>query len=212
MLMLMMDAPLHERQRTARHHHCCCTLTVQQWPSFWRDILRLFAALPVAIWLRNSFLIAAALAPASWHPHLSCAASGASDAPPSWGSAMGDDSADCEFVGGGRVNPFCPDGCDDCSSSSSGRIVVDVAPSVTADLNTPEEKEQRRAVTRWWIKKRHGECANCHMARGSPGPRATGGDGRCRWCGGNVCSVDCFRQHDVQCEERPPRDGGGNPE
>ena len=79
--MLMMDAPLHERQRTARHHHCCCTLTVQQWPSLWRDILRLFASLLVAIWLRISFLIAAALAPASWHPHPSCAASGAPDAP-----------------------------------------------------------------------------------------------------------------------------------
>ena len=40
------------------------------------------------------------------------------------------------------------------------------------------------ALTRWWIKQRHGECANCHRARGSPGSRATGGDGRCRWCGG----------------------------
>ena len=31
---------------------------------------------------------AAALAPTSWRPHLSCAASGASDAPWRWGSAM----------------------------------------------------------------------------------------------------------------------------
>ena len=68
-----------------------------------------------------------------------------------------------------------------------------------------------RALTRWWIKRRHGECANCHRARGSPGSRATGGDGRCRWCGGHVCSEDCFREHDAKCEERPPRDGRGGP-
>ena len=94
---------------------------------------------------------------------------------------------------------------------SSGEIVVDVAPRVTADLNNPEREEQMRALTRWWIKRRHGECANCHRARGSPGSRATGGDGRCRWCGGHVCSEDCFREHDARCEERPPRDGRGGP-
>ena len=94
---------------------------------------------------------------------------------------------------------------------SSGEIVVDVAPRVTADLNNPEREEQMRALTRWWIKRRHGECANCHRARGSPGYRATGGDGRCRWCGGHVCSEDCFREHDAKCEERPPRDGRGGP-
>ena len=94
---------------------------------------------------------------------------------------------------------------------SSGEIVVDVAPRVTADLNNPEREEQMRALTRWWIKRRHGECANCHRARGSPGSRATGGDGRCRWCGGHVCSEDCFREHDAKCEERPPRDGRGGP-
>ena len=47
---------------------------------------------------------------------------------------------------------------------SSGEIVVDVAPRVTADLNNPEREEQMRALTRWWIKRRHGECANCHRA------------------------------------------------
>ena len=144
--------------------------------------------------------------------HLSCAASGASDAPPSWGSAMSFDWADDEVVDGGRVDPFRPDGGYDAYSSSSGEIVVDVAPSVTADLETQEREEQMRDFSRWQIQRRHGQCANCHRARGSPGPRATGGDHRCRWCGGHVCSGDCFRQHDVQCEERPPRDGGENPE
>ena len=45
-----------------------------------RDISFLFILLPVAIWLTSSFLSAAAWAPASWRPHLSRAASGASDA------------------------------------------------------------------------------------------------------------------------------------
>ena len=84
--------------------------------------------------------------------HLSCAASGASDAPPSWGSAMSFDWADDEVVDGGRVDPFRPDGGYDAYSSSSGEIVVDVAPRVTADLNNPEREEQMRALTRWWIK------------------------------------------------------------
>ena len=149
--------------------------------------------------------------------HLSCAASGASDAPPGSGSAMSfHDWADDHVVDGGCVDPFRPDdgGYDAYSliSSSSGEIVVDVAPRVTADLDTPEGEEQLRNFSRWQIQKRHGECANCHRARGSPGSRATGGDGRCRWCGGYVCSQDCFREHDVKCEERPPSDGGGNPE
>ena len=125
---------------------------------------------------------------------------------------MSFDWADDEVVDGGRVDPFRPDGGYDAYSSSSGEIVVDVAPSVTADLETQEREEQMRDFSRWQIQRRHGQCANCHRARGSPGPRATGGDHRCRWCGGHVCSGDCFRQHDVQCEERPPRDGGGNPE
>ena len=63
-----------------------------------------------------------------------------------------------------------------------------------------------RALARWKINKRHAQCANCQ------GSRATGGDGRCRWCGGHVCSQGCFREHDVKCEERPPVDGGRNPE
>ena len=46
-----------------------------------RDISFLFILLPVATWLTSSFLSAAAWAPASWRPHLSRAASGASDAP-----------------------------------------------------------------------------------------------------------------------------------
>ena len=73
-----------------------------------------------------------------------------------------------------------------------------------------------RDLARWKIKTRHAQCSHCHRARGSrpdwQWPRATGGDGRCRWCGGHVCSEDCFRQHDVKCEERPPVDGGSNPE
>ena len=63
-----------------------------------------------------------------------------------------------------------------------------------------------RALARWKINKRHAQCANCQ------GSRATGGDGRCRWCGSHVCSEDCFRKHDVKCGERPPVDGGRNPE
>ena len=39
-----------------------------------------FAFSPVAIWLTSSFVSSAAWAPASWHPHLSRAASGAPDA------------------------------------------------------------------------------------------------------------------------------------
>ena len=67
--MLMMDAPLHERQRTAHHQHCACTLTVQQWPSLWRDMLLIFALwlLPAAIWLTRHYQVAPApLARSLW--------------------------------------------------------------------------------------------------------------------------------------------------
>ena len=91
-------------------------------------------------------------------------------------------------------------------SESSREIALDEAPRVTADSNTSEREEQMRALARWKINKRHAQCANCQ------GSRATGGDGRCRWCGSHVCSEDCFRKHDVKCGERPPVDGGRNPE
>ena len=130
------------------------------------------------------------------------------------------DWADDDVIDGGRFDPFHDGGgYDDASatrepgdSSSSGEIVVDVAPRVTADLNTQEREQHMRDLARWKIKRRHGKCANCHRARGSPGSRATGGDGRCRWCGSHVCSEDCFRKHDVKCDEHPPRDGGINPD
>ena len=126
------------------------------------------------------------------------------------------DWADDNVVDGGCVDPFQPDdgGYDAYSliSSSSGEIVVDVAPRVTANLNTPEREQQMRYLATWKIERRHGKCAHCHKARESPRPRATGGDGRCRWCGRHVCSEGCFRKHDVKCDEHPPRDGGINPE
>ena len=56
------------------------SLTVPRPLSHWRGILLLFACSPVAIWLTSSFVSSAAWAPASWHPRLSRAASGASDA------------------------------------------------------------------------------------------------------------------------------------
>ena len=97
-------------------------------------------------------------------------------------------------------------------SSSSGEIVVDVAPRVAADLNTQEREQQMRYLARWKINIRHGKCAICDKARGPPGSRATGGDGRCRWCGSHVCTEGCFRKHDVKCDEHSPRDGGRIPE
>ena len=47
------------------------------------DILLVFAFSPVVIWLTSSFVSSPAWAPASWHAHLSRAASGAFDAPTS---------------------------------------------------------------------------------------------------------------------------------
>ena len=124
----------------------------------------------------------------------------------------GHDWADDPRVDGGCVDRFQPDdggyspNAYSACSESSGEIAVDVAPRVTADWNTPEWEEQMRALARWKINKRHAQCANCQ------GSRAAGGDGRCRWCGSHVCSEDCFREHDVKCGERPPVDGGRNPE
>ena len=52
-----------------------------------------FALLPVAVWLANRFVSSAAWAPTKSDPHLSRAASGASDAPcmPQWVAISGDD-------------------------------------------------------------------------------------------------------------------------
>ena len=57
------------------------------------------------------------------------------------------------------------------------------------------------------IGRRHGRCVMCFHERD-----LTGWNGCCRWCGGHICSEACFLQHDVECEERPPRDGGRDPE
>ena len=64
-------------------------------------MLLFFALLLVATWLTSSFLSAAAWVPTSWHQHLSCAASGASDAPHGMPklsfSVASDDAALLEF-------------------------------------------------------------------------------------------------------------------
>ena len=71
----------HDQQRTARHHHYRCILTVSQSLSLWRDFVLFFALLTVAIWLANRFVSSTAWAPTKSDPHLSRAASVASDAP-----------------------------------------------------------------------------------------------------------------------------------
>ena len=48
--------------------------------------------------------------------------------------------------------------------------------------------------------------------RGVPDLAGWGDSWACTPRGGHVCSEGCFRQHDVKCEERPPVDGGRNPE
>ena len=48
--------------------------------------------------------------------------------------------------------------------------------------------------------------------RGVPDLAGWGDSWACTPRGGHVCPEDCFRQHDVKCEERPPVDGGRNPE
>ena len=62
-------------------------------------------------------------------------------------------------------------------------------------------------LNRWRISRRHERCVVCYHVRDP-----TDWNGRCRWCAGHVCSEACFLQHDVECEERPPRDGGRDPE
>ena len=100
-----------------------------------------------------------------------------------------------------------PSGSEYTHSYSSSGDVVDVEPRVTAMPGTQEHERQMEELNRWRISRRHEKCVVCFHVRDP-----TDWNGRCRWCGAHVCSETCFLQHDVECEERPPRDGGRDPE
>ena len=80
-------------------------------------------------------------------------------------------------------------------SHSSPGDVVDVQPSVTAMLGTPEHERQMEELHRWRISRRNGRCVMCSQDRDP-----TGWSGCCRCCGGHICSEACLVRHDGECE------------
>ena len=75
------------------------------------------------------------------------------------------------------------------------RSLVGSMPSVTAEHNSLEWREQMRAQAVWMIRERHEKCAGCSKLRDPDD-----WNGRCTFCGASVCSMACFYDHTRGCK------------